>query len=53
VVLGIAFTACVAVLTLYGERPLHFLMKPLGWLPFLSAHRQRWSRRGRSSAAAA
>lgn len=39
VVFGIAFTGCVVVLTLYGERPLHFLMKPLGWLPFLSAHR--------------
>ena len=39
VVLGIGFTACVVVLTLYGERPLHFLMKPLGRLPFLSEHR--------------
>ena len=36
VVLGIGFAACVVVLTLYGERPLHFLLKPLGRLPFLS-----------------
>jgi glycosyltransferase 2 family protein len=39
VILGIGFAVCVAVLTLYGERPLHFLMKPLGRLPFLSEHR--------------
>jgi len=39
VILGIAFGACVVVLTLYGERPLHFLLKPLGRLPFLSERR--------------
>jgi uncharacterized protein (TIRG00374 family) len=39
VVLGIAFAACVVVLTLYGERPVHVLLKPLGRLRFLHADR--------------
>jgi uncharacterized protein (TIRG00374 family) len=39
VILGSGFAACVVVLALYGARPLHFLMRPLGWLPFLSARR--------------
>ena len=39
VILGSGFAACIVVLALYGARPLHFLMRPLGWLPFLSAKR--------------
>jgi hypothetical protein len=39
VVLGIGFAACVVVLTVYGERPLHVVLRPLGRLPFLHADR--------------
>ena len=39
VVLGIGFAACVFVLTVYGERPLHVLLKPFARLRFLRAER--------------
>lgn len=39
VVLGLGFCACVAVLTIWGERPLHIMLKPVGWLPFVPTDR--------------
>ena len=39
VVLGIGFAVCVVVLTIYGERPLHVLLKPFARLRFLHAER--------------
>ena len=39
VVLGIGFTVCVIVLTVFGERPLHVILKPFARLRFLHADR--------------
>ncbi len=39
VILGVGFCALVAVLTIWGERPLHIMLKPLGWLPFVPTDR--------------
>ena len=39
VVLGVGFAACVAVLTIFGERPVHVLLKPFARLRFLHAAR--------------
>jgi hypothetical protein len=39
VVLGLGFAVCVVALTVYGERPLHVLLKPFARLRFLHAER--------------
>ncbi len=39
VILALGLAACVVTLALYGERPLHFVFRPLSRLPFLSARR--------------
>ena len=39
IVFGGAFLAGVAVLTIWGERPLHIMLKPVGWLPFVPTDR--------------
>ncbi len=43
IVLGIGLAAVVIVLAVWGERPLRFLSRPLGWLPFVSAERAEWA----------
>jgi uncharacterized protein (TIRG00374 family) len=43
IVLAVGLVAVVAVLVVFGERPVHFLARPLGRLPLLSAERvERW-----------
>lgn len=39
VLVGVGLAVCVVVLAVYGERPLRFLLRPLGRLPFVSAER--------------
>jgi glycosyltransferase 2 family protein len=45
IVLGVALAAVVIVLAVWGERPIRFLSRPLGWLPFVSAERAEWAAR--------
>jgi uncharacterized protein (TIRG00374 family) len=48
IVLGAGLTAAVIALAVWGERPLRFLSRPLGWLPFVSVERADWAARNLS-----
>lgn len=39
IVLGAGIATAAVLLALYGVRPVHFALRPLGWLPFLSSER--------------